>query len=1351
MIEENGSEKQPDTHGYVKRSRACSEAKRVPFIECALARRLGAVPIPVFIATIVVLRYLESQSLTSGFVFDPPLLLLVLNTLFLFVIPFVVVYVSARSYLLNGSHDLLYLGCGLLVLGFTSPTAGSLIGLPGGANLSVTVYNTGLLATSILLFLGTISTRSEASDASTSRKLRLTVAYSGAVLFVGLFATAALQGVVPVFFVQGVGPTLLRQAVLGSAIVLFAVCSLQSARTYVRSRLSFTYWYALALGLISIGLSAVFLQSSVGSLVGWTGRSAQYLGGIYLPIAVLALRREIAAAGAPLHDALAPFFRESEKSYRALAEAAYDAIVSINPEGRVLLWNTAAERIFGWRRGEAVGSSLVELIIPDQQAETVRKWFEKSATSHSDVMLGKTMEMEAKRRGGSRIAVEVSVSARDPAAGNMVSVIIRDITERKQAENALREDERRFRHISSVISDITYSCVKPPDGSYSIDWIMGATERITGYSVEEIKAQGCWRFLVVDEDLSLFDKWVTGLAPSSAGFCELRLRHKSGDTVWVESSAECVMETENPERLRLYGGLIDVTERKRIENKQVALHRHATRLNSASTIDEVVKNTLDAMELTLGFDHADFALVEDRFVRIKGSKGMPVWPSELPLDGPSVVVKAANTGRTFRVPDTRKEPAFVEARAEPLGILSELTVPVLAGDQTVAVLNVESTRLHAFTEQDQTLLETLALHVSSALSRLKQMESLERQVFERTRKLAESERRFRELSDLLPQIVFEIDENGNVQYMNRAGFAAIGLSEEEFRRGLNAFHFLAPAEHDRVTRGIQRVMSGEMIGEREFTVLRRDGTSFPALVYTAPITRNGKTVGLRGIAIDITQHKRMEEQMRASKERLEYVVTSNPAVILTGKPHSDLKDFDTTYISRNVASVLGYEPKEFTDDPNFRERHTHPGDVPRVLSQLPRLFRDGHAAYEYRFLHRDGTYHWISEETTVTRDPAGNPREVIGYLIDITERKRMEEKARSIKEQLEYVITSNPAVIYAGRPRPDFSDFDATYVSRSVVSLLGFRSEDIIDRPGMWQAHVHPDDLRRYHAELPLLWKEGEHTFEYRFLHKDGNYLWIREEAKVILDPAGKPAEVIGYWTDISKEKQMDEIRDRFISAVTHELRTPLISISGYLNLVLAGESGPVSNEVKSNLEVVKRNADRLASLTGDLLDIQRLQSGKLQVNLQTIDFREIIKQATSEIEPFIRAKKLNFNVVVPRRPLLTLGDPVRLSQVLMNLLSNASKFTPEEGRIRLTVKDDKHMIVVKVADTGIGLRKEDLTRVFEPFAAIKKPTHIKGTGLGLSVTKSLVEAHGGKVWVESDGEGKGAAFTFTLPKQGMK
>ena len=145
--------------------------------------------------------------------------------------------------------------------------------------------------------------------------------------------------------------------------------------------------------------------------------------------------------------------------------------------------------------------------------------------------------------------------------------LLLDITERITAEEALRRSEARFRRISSLTSDIAYSCNKPPDEAYSIDWITGAVERITGYSTDEIKAMRCWRCLVIDDDLPLFDKYVIGLAPSQDGTCELRLNTKAGRLVWVDSFAECVLDPMSADSLRLYGALVDITDRKMAEEK----------------------------------------------------------------------------------------------------------------------------------------------------------------------------------------------------------------------------------------------------------------------------------------------------------------------------------------------------------------------------------------------------------------------------------------------------------------------------------------------------------------------------------------------------------------------------------------------------------------------------------------------------------------------------------------------------------------------------------------------------------------------------------------------------------------
>jgi PAS domain S-box-containing protein len=234
---------------------------------------------------------------------------------------------------------------------------------------------------------------------------------------------------------------------------------------------------------------------------------------------------------------------------------------------------------------------------------------------------------------------------------------------------------------------------------------------------------------------------------------------------------------------------------------------------------------------------------------------------------------------------------------------------------------------------------------------------------------------------------------------------------------------------------------------------------------------------------------------------------------------------------------------------------------------------------------------------------------------------------------------------------------------------------------------------------------------------------------------------------DISERKRIENLTDRFISAITHELRTPLVSIKGYIDYILSKKQGPVPKKIESNLNIIKRNSDILLNLTNDLLDIQHIESRRLALKLEPLNYRDIINQCVEDIQPFVTQKQQKFNVELPMGNLSVHGDRNRLHQILINLLSNASKFTPENGDLSLIVTEMKETINTKITDTGIGIKKEDIQRIFEPFASIEKPSYIKGTGLGLSIAKGLTELHGGKLLVESKGEGKGATFTLVLPR----
>jgi PAS domain S-box-containing protein len=321
-----------------------------------------------------------------------------------------------------------------------------------------------------------------------------------------------------------------------------------------------------------------------------------------------------------------------------------------------------------------------------------------------------------------------------------------------------------------------------------------------------------------------------------------------------------------------------------------------------------------------------------------------------------------------------------------------------------------------------------------------------------------------------------------------------------------------------------------------------------------------------------------------------------------------------------------------------------------------------------------------------------------------------------------------------------------TYASPALFLMTGYTADQVI---GQHFTVFLPDDERakRIQAFNSVLGGAVVRGQETKLLCADGSLVHVEITTSPITESGAAVTGVEAVLRDVTDRRMLAELKDRFMASATHELRTPLVSMLGYLDLTLS-EPNKLTKEVESHLQVVKRNTDRLLSLTNDLLDVQRMQAGRLQLNMQPINLHEVITEIINEIRPLIDEKKQNLNLKLPTGPLPVHADPIRLSQVFVNLLSNASKFAPESGEITLSVEETEDTIQVQVSDKGIGIKPEDLKRIFEPFAEIEKPDYFKGTGLGLSITKGLVEAHGGKISAESAGEGKGATLTFTIPKR---
>jgi PAS domain S-box-containing protein len=336
-----------------------------------------------------------------------------------------------------------------------------------------------------------------------------------------------------------------------------------------------------------------------------------------------------------------------------------------------------------------------------------------------------------------------------------------------------------------------------------------------------------------------------------------------------------------------------------------------------------------------------------------------------------------------------------------------------------------------------------------------------------------------------------------------------------------------------------------------------------------------------------------------------------------------------------------------------------------------------------------------------------------------------------------YRITSNGGILEA---------------NRQFAQVLGYQDVDELKSVDMNEVYINKPDRQRHLESL----KESPVFAEFELRRKDGATVWVRDYPRATLNADGSIAHIDGVCVemhgieglmrDITEHKKLQSMKDHFIVSVTHELRTPLVSIKGYVDHIMAKEPD-LSESLRSKIEAVRRNADRLLELTDDLLNVQDIETGHLEFKLEKLVLQEVLNQCLEEIQPLLKEKHQEIRLEIPGKKLEVVADRLRLNQALMNLLSNANKFTANDGTITIRIEEDDRDATISVTDTGIGLEKKDLERVFEPFAVIEKPTYFKGTGLGLSLTKKLVEGQAGRIWATSVGKGRGTTFAFTLPK----
>ena len=380
--------------------------------------------------------------------------------------------------------------------------------------------------------------------------------------------------------------------------------------------------------------------------------------------------------------------------------------------------------------------------------------------------------------------------------------------------------------------------------------------------------------------------------------------------------------------------------------------------------------------------------------------------------------------------------------------------------------------------------------------------------------------------------------------------------------------------------------------------------------------------------------------------------------------------------------------------------------------------------------------------------------------LDVTARKEAEARYRTLVEQL-------PLITYIDSPHS--ADEAADFVSPQILDILGYTQEEWSSHPEFFIEHLHPDDRERVRSLQRASRVSGEALdIEYRFLAKDGRYVWLWDSYTVVRDETGQPWYSQGFALDVTARKQaehdrealltqaqvqnerlreLDRVKDEFIALVSHELRTPLTSIRGYLELIAdeAAEGG-MPQEQQEWLQVIDRNADRLMTLVEDLLLSAQAHAGSLVLARTEFDVATIVRQCAVACAPAASARGIQLECVADPGLLVT-GDPGRIGQVIDNLVSNALKFTPPDGRVELLASRQGAEIRIEIADTGTGIPADEQDRLFDRFFRTERAQKeaIGGVGLGLSIAKAIVEAHRGRLSCRSV-EGRGTTFVVELP-----
>lgn len=619
--------------------------------------------------------------------------------------------------------------------------------------------------------------------------------------------------------------------------------------------------------------------------------------------------------------------------------------------------------------------------------------------------------------------------------------------------------------------------------------------------------------------------------------------------------------------------------------------------------------------------------------------------------------------------------------------------------------------------------------------------------------LKASEQHLRSIFDTALDAIITVDHRGTLRSANRAVSRLFGWTPQE----LVGMHMslLMPARHVGQVEGLMAdyLRTGQLTlpaGEQELVCLTRYGQEKPVRISVG-VTHAGSRPLFVVFVADISDRQSMEKALRDSELQYRSLISNIPGVSFRCLLD---RDWSMLFISDAVQALTGWSAEDFISRRCSISDMYHPDDYSRVAMEVTQAIEQGqNYSVEYRLFDRQGTEHWVWESGSAVCDEQGIPRWIDGVLIDQSETKRRnaeyEGKVTAISKAMALI---------------EFDlDGNILDINDNALALFGYERDEVVGHhhaifcdPEL----VASDAYRQVWQDL----RAGQfRTGEYRRISKGGGEVWIQASYNPILDTDGKPFKVVKLATDLTPRRVMEQelrtARDRaeaaaaarssFLANMSHEIRTPMNAIIGFTDLLLETSLSP---EQRRHLSTVQHSSRSLLGLLNDILDTAKLDRGAIELEQLDFSLRELCEQVLATQRLTAESKGLQLYLDYPPAVCEFFnGDPLRLQQVLANLLGNAVKFT-SQGEVCLKVSGEPGAMRLAVRDTGIGIAADRLEKIFEPFAQAdaSMSRRFGGTGLGTTISRQLVELMGGRLKVESS-EGQGSCFSVELPLRAGK